>query len=149
MYIVALELVCQSFAKAVKIGKMPNGDDVPIIRAFCIEGHRKPDICSSCKSFPTLRGLFNHVDARKGDGSLCSSAILINVGNGDDPNYDDLDESDTEEKMSRALCTHQLFYTALRSTKVTDKDIRQWERSGVMAMARRQRGEHANMLVDP
>ena len=142
-HIVALELVCWSFAKAVRQGKMPNGDKVPIIRAFCIKGHRKPDICSSCKSFTTLRGLFNHVDANKRD---------VSVGNSDDPHYDEsgyTDESDTEEEMSHALCTHQLFYTALRSTQVTDKDIRQWEHSGVVAKARRQRGEHANMLVGP
>ena len=144
MHIVAYELVCQSFAKAVKIGKMPK------MVTTCQSSERFAlkvigtclAICSSCKSFPTLRGLFNHVDARKGASSLFSSAILINVGNGDDPDYHDLDETDTDERMSRALCTtHQLFYTALRSS-VTDEDIRQWTRSGVRAMARRQRNVH-------
>ena len=94
-------------------------------------------------SDPRVRGLFNHVDARKGaiPSTLFSSAILVNVGNGDDPDYHDLDETDTDERMSRALCTHQLFYTALRSS-VTDEDIRQWTRAGVRAMARRQRNVH-------
>ena len=75
---------------------------------------------------------------------MFSSAILINVGNGDDPDYmyHDLDETDTDERMARALCTHQLFYTALRSLAVTDEDIRQWERSGVQALVRRQRNVH-------
>ena len=122
---------------------MPNGDKVPIIRAFCIKDRRKPDVCSSCRSFTTLRGLYSHVDVNMRDDS---------VSNGDAPHYDQsgyTDDSDSEDEISNALRSHKVFHTTLRSTVVSDRDIRLWDLSGNIAKARKLRGEHANLLVGP
>ena len=74
------------------------------------------------------------------------------VSNGDAPHYDQsgyTDDSDSEDEISNALRSHKVFHTTLRSTVVSDQDIRLWDLSGNVAKARRLRGEHANLLVGP
>ena len=74
-HIVALELVCWSFTRAVRRA----GDKVPVIRAFCIKDRRKPEACSSCKSFKTLRGLYSHVCANMREGIVRGITVAYGI----------------------------------------------------------------------